>query len=189
VVGTDGIPKIAVFRLNITIQSACDDEVTRGLELFVLWTRGPEHSFDQAVASFLHQLKQDAVLDNSHFDDFSKPVSKPTSLKGLEELPVCDGHNRRVERTEKVLVAVTITARSGRRASVDATNNRSAEHDVWGSSVIKTACESCKVSNHTTANYENWFISLRSVTLVVLENFLHRANVFVSFMRSVDKLD
>lgn len=182
-------PKVAVFRLNVTIQSTCDDEVTCGLELLVLWACSSEHSFDQAVASFLHQLEQNAVLDDSHLDDFSKPVSKPASLEGLEELPVRDGHNWRVERAEQVLVAVAITARSGRRACIDATNNRSAEHDVRGSSVIKAASKSCKVGNHTTTNYENWFISLCSVTLVVFENFLHTADVLVSFMCSVDKLD
>jgi hypothetical protein len=144
---------------------------------------------DEPGACLLNQLEKRVVLDASHLDDLGDTVADPSFMECLPEISIGDCKDWWMICTIKVLETVAITAGSWRRSGIDSSDDRSAEHNIGSVPMIEGSGKASDVSDDTTTNNENWFISRNTIVLHVDENFLNIFDVFVDFVTFVDQLD
>jgi hypothetical protein len=183
------LPKVAVFSADISFHGLTNDQVAKFFELGIGVALSAELGSDESRAGLLAELEEAEVSDASHLDDLGDTVSNPALVHGLPEATIGQSQDWRVVGTVKVLEAEAIAAGPRRRAGIDTSHDRGAEHDVRGVAVVERGSEATDVSDDTTTHDKDRFIAGNLVVLKLNQDLFHILDILVNLVSAVDQLD
>merc|ERR1711988_1124462 len=97
-------------------------------------------------------------------------MAQPAFVQAAPESAICQGQDWWVEGAIQILVTIVVCTGPGAGTSINARDDRGAEHDVRGVPVVQSSRKASKVCNDTSSNHEDRLVSCHHVLFESLEN-------------------